>query len=78
MPLFEYLESGKTNLLWTFSGKASSLNRQVQLAQKVLASFCRILFEIAAACRIKKLEPETALRRYAQTVVDELEASAEG
>ena len=35
------------------------------------------LFEIAAACRIKKLEPETALRRYAQTVVDELEASAE-
>ena len=36
------------------------------------------LFEIAAACRIKKLEPETALRRYAQNVVDQLEASAEG
>ena len=31
------------------------------------------LFEIAAACRIKKLEPETALRRYAQSVVDQLE-----
>ena len=36
------------------------------------------LFEIAAACRIKKLEPEAALRRYAQNVVDQLEASAEG
>ena len=36
------------------------------------------LFEIAAACRIKKLEPETALRRYAQSVVDQLEAAAEG
>ena len=34
------------------------------------------LFEIAAACRIKKLEPETALRRYAQTVVDELEVKS--
>ncbi|MEM7792359.1 MAG: MazG family protein, partial [Verrucomicrobiota bacterium] len=31
------------------------------------------LFEIAAACRIKKIEPESALRRYAQDVVDELE-----
>ncbi|MFQ3225254.1 MAG: MazG family protein [Lentimonas sp.] len=31
------------------------------------------LFEIAAACRIKKLEPETALRRYAQSVVDQLD-----
>jgi len=33
------------------------------------------LFEIAAACRIKKLEPETALRRYAQNVVDQLESN---
>ena len=32
------------------------------------------LFEIAAACRIKKLKPETALRRYAQNVVDQLES----
>jgi XTP/dITP diphosphohydrolase/tetrapyrrole methylase family protein/MazG family protein len=31
------------------------------------------LFEIAAACRIKKLEPETALRRYTQSVVDQLD-----
>ena len=34
------------------------------------------LFEIAAACRIKKLEPETALRRYAQSVVDQLEETS--
>lgn len=34
------------------------------------------LFEIAAACRIKKLEPETALRRYAQSVVDQLEQTS--
>jgi len=36
------------------------------------------LFEIAAACRIKKLEPEAALRRYAQNVVDQLESNAPG
>ena len=36
------------------------------------------LFEIAAACRIKKLEPEAALRRYAQSVVDQLEKKALG
>ncbi|MEM8866701.1 MAG: MazG family protein [Verrucomicrobiota bacterium] len=38
------------------------------------AALGKRLFEIAAACRIKKIEPESALRRYAQTVVDELEA----
>lgn len=32
------------------------------------------LFEIAAACRLKKLDPETALRRHAQRIVDELES----
>ena len=31
------------------------------------------LFEIAAACRIKKIEPEAALRRYTQNVIDQLE-----
>jgi len=31
------------------------------------------LFEIAAACRIRKIDPESALRRYAQGVVDRLE-----
>ncbi len=31
------------------------------------------LFEIAAACRIKKLDAESALRRYAQKVVDQLD-----
>ena len=31
------------------------------------------LFEIAAACRGKKIDPESALRRYAQRVVDQLE-----
>ena len=32
------------------------------------------LFEIAAACRLKGLDPESALRRYTQTIVDTLEA----
>ena len=31
------------------------------------------LFEIAAACRIKGLDPEALLRRYTQRVVDQLE-----
>lgn len=31
------------------------------------------LFEIAAACRIKGIDPESALRRHAQKIVDELE-----
>ncbi len=31
------------------------------------------LFEIAAACRIKKIDPESALRRYTQNVVDQLD-----
>ena len=31
------------------------------------------LFEIAAACRIKGLDPEALLRRYTQSVVDHLE-----
>lgn len=33
------------------------------------------LFEIAAACRAKGLDPESALRRYAQNVVDTLEGA---
>jgi XTP/dITP diphosphohydrolase/tetrapyrrole methylase family protein/MazG family protein len=37
----------------------------------------RKLFEIAAACRIKGIEPESALRRYAQQVVDTLETESE-
>ena len=31
------------------------------------------LFEIAAACRLKGIDPESALRRYTQTIVDTLE-----
>ena len=31
------------------------------------------LFEIAAACRLKGLDPESALRSYTQTIVDTLE-----
>jgi XTP/dITP diphosphohydrolase/tetrapyrrole methylase family protein/MazG family protein len=31
------------------------------------------LFEIAAACRIKQIDPESALRRYTQNVMDQLE-----
>ena len=31
------------------------------------------LFEIAAACRIKGIDPESALRRHAQEIIDELE-----
>ncbi|MGB0409741.1 MAG: MazG family protein [Opitutales bacterium] len=37
------------------------------------AALGRQLFEIAAACRLKKVDPETALRRHAQRIVDELE-----
>ncbi|MEM1222746.1 MAG: MazG nucleotide pyrophosphohydrolase domain-containing protein, partial [Verrucomicrobiota bacterium] len=38
------------------------------------ATLGKQLFEIAAACRIKKIEPESALRRYTQSVVDRLDA----
>lgn len=31
------------------------------------------LFEIAAACRIKGIDPESALRRYAQNIVNQIE-----
>lgn len=31
------------------------------------------LFEIAAACRLKGIDPESALRRHAQAIVDKLE-----
>lgn len=37
------------------------------------AALGKQLFEIAAACRIKKLDAESALRRYAQSVVDQLD-----
>lgn len=37
------------------------------------AALGKQLFAIAAACREKKLDPESALRRYAQRVVDQLE-----
>ncbi|MFU8847220.1 MAG: MazG family protein [Opitutales bacterium] len=33
----------------------------------------RKLFEIAAACRLNKLDPESALRRHAQKIVDSLD-----
>ena len=33
------------------------------------------LFEIAAACRSKGIDPESALRRYAQKLVDTLEST---
>jgi XTP/dITP diphosphohydrolase/tetrapyrrole methylase family protein/MazG family protein len=36
----------------------------------------RKLFEIAAACRLKKLDPESALRRHAQGIVDALESES--
>jgi XTP/dITP diphosphohydrolase/tetrapyrrole methylase family protein/MazG family protein len=36
----------------------------------------RKLFEIAAACRLKKLDPESALRRHAQGIVDALEGES--
>ena len=38
------------------------------------AALGKQLFEIAAACRIKKIDPESALRRYTQNVMDELES----
>jgi XTP/dITP diphosphohydrolase/tetrapyrrole methylase family protein/MazG family protein len=37
------------------------------------AALGKQLFEIAAACRIKKIDPESALRRYTQNVMDQLE-----
>jgi len=37
------------------------------------AELGRKLFEIAAACRLKKLDPESALRRHAQGIVDALD-----
>ncbi|HBM85261.1 MAG TPA: MazG family protein [Opitutae bacterium] len=40
------------------------------------AALGKQLFEIAAACRIKKIDPESALRRYTQNVVDQLEQGA--
>ncbi|MGK0464221.1 MAG: XTP/dITP diphosphohydrolase/tetrapyrrole methylase family protein/MazG family protein [Lentimonas sp.] len=33
------------------------------------------LFEITAACRLKGIDPESALRRHAQNIVDQLEKS---
>ena len=44
---------------------ADSFETEAELGQK--------LFEIAAACRIRKLDPEGALRRHAQSIVDTLE-----
>lgn len=32
------------------------------------------LFELSAACRLKKIDPETALRRYTQGLVDSIES----
>ena len=40
------------------------------------AALGKQLFEIAAACRIKKIDPESALRRYTQNVIDQLEQGA--
>lgn len=37
------------------------------------AALGRQLFEIAAACRLNKLDPESALRRHAQKIVDALD-----
>ena len=50
--------------------EAKSMNEDV-------AEMGRKLFEIAAACRIKGIEPESALRRYTQKVVDTLESAPE-
>ncbi len=40
------------------------------------AALGKQLFEIAAACRIKQIDPESALRRYTQNVVDTLEKTS--
>ena len=34
------------------------------------------LFELAAACRLAGIDPESALRRFTQTVQDQTEARA--
>ena len=38
------------------------------------AALGKQLFEVAAACRLKKIDPESALRRYTQNVIDQLDA----
>jgi MazG family protein len=40
------------------------------------AALGKQLFEIAAACRIKQIDPESALRRYTQSIVDTLEQTS--
>jgi XTP/dITP diphosphohydrolase/tetrapyrrole methylase family protein/MazG family protein len=44
---------------------AETLENEEELGRK--------LFEIAAACRLKKLDPESALRRHTQRIVDSLD-----
>ena len=44
---------------------AETLENEEELGRK--------LFEIAAACRLKKLDPESALRRHTQRLVDSLD-----
>ncbi|MGC6456405.1 MAG: MazG family protein [Coraliomargaritaceae bacterium] len=51
----------------------ASIDSEAAVLDDDTTALGRKLFEIAAACRIKGLEPESALRRYAQQVVDSLE-----
>jgi XTP/dITP diphosphohydrolase/tetrapyrrole methylase family protein/MazG family protein len=52
-------------------------HRQIEKTAETIADERALgeqLFQITAACRLKKLDPESALRRFAQGLVDEIEA----
>ncbi|PDH31434.1 MAG: nucleotide pyrophosphohydrolase [Puniceicoccaceae bacterium MED-G30] len=54
-----------------------AIDAEAKSMDEDVAEMGRRLFEIAAACRIKGIEPESALRRYTQKVVDTLESAPE-
>tara|TARA_E500000178_G_scaffold356015_1_gene431100 strand:+ start:8569 stop:9252 length:684 start_codon:yes stop_codon:yes gene_type:complete len=54
-----------------------AIDAEAKSMDEDVAEMGRKLFEIAAACRIKGIEPESALRRYTQKVVDTLESAPE-
>jgi|TARA_A100001015_G_C15034916_1_gene735558 MazG family protein len=54
-----------------------AIDAEAKSMDEDVAEMGRKLFEIAAACRIRGIEPESALRRYTQKVVDTLESAPE-
>lgn len=54
-----------------------AIDAEAKSMDEDVAEMGRKLFEIAAACRIRGIEPESALRRYTQKVVDTLGSAPE-